>query len=183
MLSAEKKQDSQNRQQKHREPISFFYQYMKKDLPIYQTKVFKATKAQKNHFQVAIIITGHNPLLKIIFVENYRIDKIHKNNRKIDIAEQIVKIISIKPITQDQTQVISQVIIGVVLIQTLETYIILMIAREIHVTIEIKIIQIKETETTRNMYHSNDLSRNSCNNRNQNHSNKRNRNYSKHVSF
>ena len=53
----------------------------------------KVTKAQANHYQAAIAITGHNLLFQIDFAEDQQNDEIHKTILKIDIAGQLVKTI------------------------------------------------------------------------------------------
>ena len=80
--------------------------------------------------------------------EDRQTELIHKIIHKTDIVDQINKIIKIAIITQDQIQieVITQTILGIVLIQTFKTDTILKIVQETHHTIEIKIIQTIEIE-------------------------------------
>ena len=74
---------------------------------VYQTKTFKEIIAKENHFQLAIIITDHNPLILISFAEDQQIDEFHKINHKTDILDEIVKKISTETITP--MEVISQI--------------------------------------------------------------------------
>ena len=67
--------------------------------------MFKVKIAQENNFQIAIVITDHNPAIGTSFAEDHQNDKIHKIFHKIDIADQIVRIVSIETITLDETQV------------------------------------------------------------------------------
>ena len=57
------------------------------------------------------------------FAEVYQTEEFHKIIHKTDVADQRVRIIGIEKIIQDQTQieVITQITIEIVLIQTLET--------------------------------------------------------------
>ena len=116
----QKQHDNQNRPQKHREPNKSFYQYMKRDQNL-SNKTFKATTAQENHFQIATIITVHDPPIELNFTEHNQREETHEILHKTNTADQIVRKISVELITQDQFQIeeTTQTIIGAVLIQTL----------------------------------------------------------------
>ena len=101
------------RPEKHREPNKSFY-HERKNIKIYQVKVFEVIIAQENNFQITILILDHKPPIKKIFTANHQIGEIQKIFHKICIAYQTTKIISIETIAQVQTQteIINQTIIG-----------------------------------------------------------------------
>ena len=68
-------------------------------------KTFKGIIAQKNHSQTAIVITDHNQPIQIVFAEDHQIDDILKTILKTDIADKIVKTISLTTITLNQSQI------------------------------------------------------------------------------
>ena len=83
----------------------------------------------------------------MFLAEEHQIDEIQKIIHKLDITDQIVKIISIETITLEQSNRIiysKMIVIGTVIIQTLgmDT-----IPRTVLQTIEIEIIQLVEIET------------------------------------
>ena len=92
-------------------------------------------------------------------MENHHVDKTHKIIHKLNIADQIARVISIETATQDQTwtEIIFQSIVGIVFTRTLGTDTIPMTVQEIHLTIktetiltiELESIQIIETEIIR----------------------------------
>ena len=47
----QKQQDNQNKPQKHKEPNKSFYQYMKKKIKTYQTRIYTVIIALENHSQ------------------------------------------------------------------------------------------------------------------------------------
>ena len=115
--------------------------------------MFKVTTAQQNHFQIAKVVTDHNPSIEIIFAEDHEIDKIHKIIDKIHIADQTVKIIKTFTLDQFKIEVFVQMIIGNVLIQTLGKETIPMNVEKTLQLIEIKTVQIVEIKIIRVIDH------------------------------
>ena len=63
----------------------------KKKTTVYQTKTFKLTTAQENHFQVATIILDYNHLMEINIAEDQQTEQNLKFIHKRDIADQLLK--------------------------------------------------------------------------------------------
>ena len=97
----QKQQDHLNRPPKQREPKECFYQNMKKKIKSDQIKIFK--KSSGKPLQDWKIIIHHSPSIEINSVENHHVDKTHKIIHKVDIVDQIARVISIETATQDQT--------------------------------------------------------------------------------
>ena len=72
-----------------------------KKISIHGIKIFGVKKAPENNSHIAIVITDDNPSFQTFFVKDHQIDKTDKLIYKIDIADQIVKTISIEITTPD----------------------------------------------------------------------------------
>ena len=89
----------------------------------YRTKATKVLIAQENHSQITTELIKQNPLIVIAFAEDMKIDEILKSIHRVDLADQIDKILNIDTINLDQSlkEVITQTIIELAHIQTLRT--------------------------------------------------------------
>ena len=145
----QKQQDNQNKPQKHRAPCKFFFQYMKKDQNLPNKTI------HSNNSQITIITIDYNYLTKKIIAEDLRLDKIHKTSHKIGIADLIFEIINVGTTTNDptQTEVITQIVIETVPIQTLGIYIIQTTILETPHLTKTETIQTKEVDNTQIIDH------------------------------
>ena len=75
-----------------------------KKTKIYQTKRYIVITALENHFQIFQIIQETNQLITLVIKIDHQNKEIHEISYKIDIVDQIVKIISIKTTIHDQIQ-------------------------------------------------------------------------------
>ena len=108
-------------------------------------KTYIVTTALVNHFQITQITQETNhPIILVIEVDHQN-KGVHEISHKIDIVDQIVKIISIEITIHDQIQTDQNFLIPVP-IQILGIDIIQTIDHEIHHTIETETIQKTEIE-------------------------------------
>ena len=137
----QKQQYNQNKPQKHKELNKSFYQY-KKRIKIYQTKIYIVIIAVVNHSQIIQIIQEINHLITLNIEVDHQNKEIHKISHKVDIFDQIVKIISIETTIHVQIQTEEKTYLIPIPIQILGIGTTQTIDHEIHHTIEIEIIQI-----------------------------------------
>ena len=114
-----------------------------KKTKIYQTKKYIVTTALVNHFQINQIIEETNhPIILVIEIDHQNKEN-YENSHKIDIVDQIVKIISMEITIHNQIQTEQNCLISVPIqilgIDTIQT-----IDHETHHTIETETIQTKE---------------------------------------
>ena len=113
---------------------------IRKKTKICQTKTYIVKTALVNHFQILQITQETNhPIILVIEVDQQN-KEIHEISQKIDIVDQIVKIISIEITIHDQIQTEQNVLIPVPIqilgIDTIQT-----IDHETHHTMETETIQ------------------------------------------
>ena len=115
-----------------------------KTIRIYRTKAFKVLIAQENHSQITTELLEHSPLIVIAFKEDIQIEETLKTIHRVDLADQIDKVLKIDTINLDQSlkEVITQTIIEIAHIQTLKIQTYVMTAQEIIQTTAIEIFQI-----------------------------------------
>ena len=138
-------------------PCSILYSFrdeLTKTIPnilpnkIYQPKIYIVITALVNHSHIIQTIQETNHLIILVIEADHQNKEIHEISHKIDIVDQIVKIINIETTIHAQIQ-----------------------SRECS-------FNTKSHSNSRNRHYSNDRSRNSSNKRNRNYSNNRNRSYS-----
>ena len=150
----QKQLDNQNKPQNDRGPNKSFYQNKKNDQNL-PNKNIHCKNSSGNHSQILIITIDNNHLTEILIAEDLQIKAIHKAIHNIDIVDLIVKITNIETNTQYQiqTEVIRQIMIGTVTIQTLGIDIIQTIVLEIPHKIETGITQAIEIDNTQIIDH------------------------------
>ena len=108
---------------------------------MYQTKIYIVTAALVNHFQIIQIIQETNHLILLVLQVDLQNKEIHEISHKIDIVDQIVKLISIETTIHDQIQSEENICLITVPIQILGIDTIQTIDHETHHTIETETIQ------------------------------------------
>ena len=119
-----------------------------------------------NHSQIIQIIQEINHLITLNIEVDHQNKEIHKISHKVDIVDQIVKIISIETTIHVQIQTEENTYLIPIPIQILGIGTTQTIDHEIHHTIEIETIQI----INRNRSYSNNRNQRYPNNRSRNHS-------------
>ena len=127
-----------------------------KKTKLYQTKIYIVKTALENHFQIIQIIQETNHFITLVIEVDRQNKEIHEISHKIDIVDQIVKIISIETTTHDQIQTEENIpvpiqILGIDTIQTIDHEIHHTIETEIIQTIGIEAIQIIEINVTKTL--------------------------------
>ena len=134
-----KQQDNQNKPQKYKEPNKSFYQYMKKDQNLPNKNIQSNNSSGKPLPNNSNYSRNQSPIILIIEVDHQN-KEIHKIFHKIDIVDQIAKIISIEKTIHDQIQLEQNFLIAVHIqilgIDTIQT-----IDHETHHKIETETIQ------------------------------------------